>query len=133
MCDGYEKVLFKKCAASTTEGEASLHPALKVQAVHTSDSDGQAPIAHEDKKSTKAEKKKVYKYRLSYRKEWEQAYPWVYCTDPAKGMFCHLCQKHGNPPVKIKRGWTSRGICDWNHDTELLRVLAHSNARALLN
>ena len=40
----------KKRAASSTESEASLHPAPKAQAVHTSDSDCQAPIAHHDKK-----------------------------------------------------------------------------------
>ena len=48
----------RKRAASTTEGVASSHPAPKSQAVHTSDSDYHAPIAHQDKKSTKAEKKK---------------------------------------------------------------------------
>ena len=61
-------------ASSITEGAASSHPATKAQAVHTSDSDCQAPIAYQDKKSTKTEKKKVYESHLSYRKESEQAH-----------------------------------------------------------
>ena len=69
----------------------------------------------------------MYKSRLSYGKEWEQAYPWVYCADPAKGIFCYLCQKHGNPPVKIIGDWTSWGICDRNHATDLLKL--HDTAK----
>ena len=40
---------------------------------------------------SKAQQKKVYKARLTYRKEWEEKYPWVYCNDPQEGMFCKLC------------------------------------------
>ncbi len=47
---------------------------------------------------SKAKQRKVYKARLSYKKQWEQTYPWVYCKDPSEGMFCKLCQKRGNPP-----------------------------------
>ena len=36
---------------------------------------------------SKAQQKKVYKARLTYRKEWEEKYPWVYCNDPQEGMF----------------------------------------------
>ena len=51
----------------------------------------------------------------------------MYCTDPAKGMFCRLCQEHGRAPLTAKGGWTSRGICDWNHATELLKL--HNDAK----
>ena len=27
-------------------------------------------------------KKKLYKAKLSYKKEWEIHYPWLHCTDP---------------------------------------------------
>ena len=45
---------------------------------------------------SKAQKRKLYKARLSYKKEWAQKYPWVYCDDPKQDMFCMLCQKQGN-------------------------------------
>ena len=40
---------------------------------------------------SKAEQRKLYKFRLNYKKEWEQKYPWVYCNDVKEGMFCKLC------------------------------------------
>ena len=63
----------------------------------------------------------MYKSRLTYRKEWEQKYPWVYCNDVKEGMFCKLCQKRGNPPSTARGAWTTRGIRDWNHATEQLK------------
>ena len=44
---------------------------------------------------SKSEKKKAYKAKLSYRKQWKAKYPWVYCTDASQGMFCKLCQQKG--------------------------------------
>ena len=99
----------RKCS-----GEASSQPATKSQAL-----DCQATSTPKDKQTTKAEKKKLYKSRLGYKKEWEYNYSWVCCTDPAKGMFC---QDHGKAPLTAKGGWTSWGICDWNHATELLKL-----------
>ena len=71
---------------------------------------------------TKAAKKKVYKSKLSYRHQWESKYPWVYCNDIKVGMFCQLCQKFGRPPANAFGAWTSRGISDWNHGTEMLKL-----------
>ena len=75
---------------------------------------------------TASEKKKIYKSKLSYKKEWGKRYPWVNCNDPSKGMFCGTCQRWGNCPAGAKGGWTTRGITDWNHATELLRQHADS-------
>lgn len=72
--------------------------------------------------STKAAKKKVYKSKLTYRRQWESTYPWVHCSDPEKGMFCYICQKYGKPPANARGAWTSRGIADWNHATEMLKL-----------
>ena len=69
---------------------------------------------------TKAAKKKAYKARLTYKSHWESKYPWVHCSDAEEGMFCSLCQKHGKPPAN--GAWTSRGIVDWNHATEMLKL-----------
>lgn len=76
---------------------------------------------------SKGERKKVYKANLSYKKQWEQKYPWVYCTDVKQGMFCKLCQQRGNPPSTARGAWTSRGIKDWNHATELLKQHSKSH------
>ena len=65
--------------------------------------------------TTKALKKKVYKPKLTYRCQWESKYPWVYCEDPEKGMFCQICQKFGKPSATARGAWTSRGISDWNY------------------
>ncbi len=72
---------------------------------------------------SKSAKSKVnYRHRLSYRKEWDKTYPWVYCDSPVTGMFCNICQKYGKPPVTARGAWTSRGVTDWNHATELLKL-----------
>ena len=75
---------------------------------------------------SKAQKRKLYKARLSYKKEWEQKYPWVYCDDPKQGMFCKLCQKRGNAPSTARGAWTTREIQDWNHTTEQLKEHSQS-------
>lgn len=72
--------------------------------------------------SVKAAQKKAYKSKLTYRCQWESKYPWVYCNDTDIGMFCRLCQAHGKPPATARGGWTIRGIVDWNHATELLKL-----------
>ena len=100
----------KRSASVAEQGETSSQPATKSQALHTSDSDRQATSTPKGKETTKAEKKKLYKSRRGYKKEWEHNYPWVYCTDHAKGMFCRLCQEHGKLPLTAKGGWTSRGV-----------------------
>ena len=70
---------------------------------------------------TASEKKKLYKAKLSYKKDWEERYPWLSCNDPSKGMFCSTCLKWGKPPAGSRGAWTTRGITDWNHATELLK------------
>ena len=37
-------------------------------------------------------------------------------------MLCTFCQKSGNSPVTARGAWTTRGIKDWNHATELLKL-----------
>ncbi len=58
--------------------------------------------------------------RLSFRKEWRNKYPWVMCTE---GMFCSISRK--SPPGS-RDGWMSRGITDWRHGTEFLKLHAES-------
>ena len=93
-----------------------------------SSSSSQTLECSENMASSKSAKSKVnYRSRLSYRKEWEKLYPWVYCNTPEAGMFCHICQKFGKPPATARGGWTSRGITDWNHATEILKNHNDSN------
>ena len=33
----------------------------------------------------------------------------------------YTCQKYGNAPVRCKGAWTTKGVKDWNHATELLK------------
>ena len=70
----------------------------------------------------------MYKAQLSYKSIWGKQYPWVQCIciDPKDGMFRTTCIKRGNPPPSAKRGWTSRGIVNWNHATQLLKQHANS-------
>ena len=75
---------------------------------------------------TVSEKRKLYKVKLSYKKEWEKKYPWVFCDDPSKGMFCTTCQKWNKPPAGSQGAWVTREITDWNHGTELLKQHADS-------
>ena len=70
--------------------------------------------------TTKAAKKKVYKSKLTYRHQWKSKYPWVHYDETEKGMFCQLCQEFGKPPANARGAWTTRGIADWNHGTDLL-------------
>ena len=41
-------------------------------------------------------------------------------------MFCETCQKWGNPPAGSRGAWSTRGVTDWNHATELLKQHADS-------
>ena len=75
---------------------------------------------------TASQKKKLYKAKLSYKKDWETKYPWVYCNDAREGMFCGTCKRWGKPPAGSRGAWTTRGIMDWNHATELLKQHADS-------
>ena len=88
----------------------------------SSDGDGDVPTTPQYPACLKAAKKKIYKSKLSYRHQWEAKYPWVHCEDRQKGMFCRLCQEHGKPPANTRGAWTSRGILDWNHATEMLKL-----------
>ena len=73
------------------------------------------------------QKKKCYKKKLSYKKVWEKVYPWVQREDPKVGTFCTLCKKWERSPPSAKGGWTTRGVVDWNHATELLKQ--HSGSK----
>lgn len=75
---------------------------------------------------TAGEKRKLYKTNLIFKKEWEKKYPWVTCTNSTDGMFCAVCQKWGRPPAGTRGAWTTKGIGDWNHATELLKQHADS-------
>ena len=75
---------------------------------------------------TPCEKKRSYKAKLSYKKEWEKKYLWVTCKDPSDGMFCETCLKWGNPPAGSRGAWKTKGITDWSHGTELLKQHADS-------
>ena len=57
-----------------------------------------------------SEKRKLYKAKLSYKREWEKKYPWVSCKDASKGMFCTICQKWGHPTAGSRGAWTNKGI-----------------------
>ena len=41
-------------------------------------------------------------------------------------MFCAVCQKWGRPPAGTRGAWTTKGVGDWNHATELLKQHADS-------
>ena len=61
----------------------------------------------------------VLKARFSYRKHWEIQHP----KEVTCGMFCKLCQQASNPPPFARVvTWMSRGINDWNHASELLKL-----------
>ena len=96
------------------------------------DTSASAEFSHTDMvceppwKKVSSENHAAYKAKLSYKKKWEEKYPWVSCVSPADGMFCSICQKWGKPPAKSRGGWTTRGITDWNHASELLKQHADS-------
>ena len=48
------------------------------------------------------------------------------CKNPTDGMFCAICQKWGKPSTGTRGAWTTKGIVDWNHATELLKQHADS-------
>ena len=51
---------------------------------------------------SKSKKQTTYKARLSYRKQWEVKYSWVYCTDVTQGMFLCFDNCKGNPPATTR-------------------------------
>ncbi len=56
----------------------------------------------------------------------KKKYQWVSCTDSSEGMFCTICQKWGKPSAGSRGAWTTRGLTDWCHATELLKSHANS-------
>ena len=68
---------------------------------------------------TPYEKKRIYKAKLSYKRMGKEIS--LGHKDPSDGMFCETCLKWGNPPAGSRGAWKTRGITDWNHDTELLK------------
>ena len=48
------------------------------------------------------------------------------CANPTDGMFCAVCQKWGRPPAGTRGAWTTKGVNDLNHATELLKHHADS-------
>ena len=101
-----------KYSGEESDTEESLYRADKSKTFMT------CPVSN---KLFAQQKKKCYKKKLSYKKVWEKVYPWVQCEDPKVAMFCSLCKKWGRPPPSANGGWTTRGIIDWNHATELLK------------
>ena len=88
-------------------------------------------------KPSASEKRRAYVAHLSYRREWGKKYPWVFCSDSSKGMFCKMCQKWGQPCAGSRGAWITRGLTDWKHATELLKSHAwckcHEDAAATAN
>ena len=88
------------------------------------------------KKKSSSDKKKINKSQLSYTPEWEIKYPWVFCTNPKEGMFCHTCQKCKSWELHLCQCFPLPCICvgsrgeggmsDWNHAKEMLKKNANS-------
>ena len=106
--------------------EVILHPPLKIQELLPWMICFQNHLIPKYTNSS-SEQIKQYKAKLSYKREWENKYPWVTCKDASIGMFCTICKKWGLPTSGSRGAWTSRGITDWNHANELLR--AHEKSR----
>ena len=37
-------------------------------------------------------------------------------------IFCLICQRYEKAPANAQGVWTTRGIKDWNHATEMLKL-----------
>ena len=105
-----QQVLQGETTSLSTQKDVAQEPQRKKQCV-------ELPVS---------QKKKLYKAKLSYKKDWKTKYPWVCCNDPSEGMFCGTCQKWGRCPAVSRGEWTTRGITNWNHATELLKQHADS-------
>ncbi len=73
------------------------------------------------------QKKKYYKKKLSYKKVWEKKLSLGSVWRSKSWHVCTPCKIWGRPPPIAKGGWTTRGIVDWNHATELLKQ--HSGSK----
>ena len=105
-----------------------LHPPLKVQEMLPCRHDLlPTPPCSKKQQLSSSEQRRQYKAKLSYKREWEKKCPWVICKDSSKGMFCTICQKWDHPTAGSRGAWTSKGVTDWSHVTELSR--AHGESR----
>ena len=103
------------------DGDSDIDSQDKHTSKPARDQQSMAYSASTSKQLTKAEKKKMYKSHLTYNPKWEDKYGWLYCNNPGDGMFCRVCQESGTPPQSAKGAWTTRGMKDWNHATEILK------------
>jgi len=115
-----------RTSSTDQEGAGNDEPCCSQQVPSDEEQDKELePPPQKKRKSLLAsEKKKIYKAKLSYKKEWETKYPWIICKDPNEGMFCGICKKWGSPGSR--GAWSTRGITDWNHASELLKQHAES-------
>ena len=97
------------------------------ESLYCADKSKSSMTCHVSNKLSAQQKKEMLQEKVIYKKVWEKVYPWVQCEYPEVGMFCTLCKKWGRPPPSVKGGWTTRGIVDWNHATELLKQ--HSGSK----
>ena len=79
-----ELSLPQECSESDSETQYILG------SVATSSSpESSCPQAKKCKPSA-SEKRRAYVVCLSYKRKWEKKYPWVFCSDSSKGMFCKI-------------------------------------------
>lgn len=76
----------KRARTEEPDEEESVAPTTSSSDLSQSPTDSEALVC-----GSKAEQKKLYKSRLTYRKDGEHNYPWVYCNDVKEGMFYKLC------------------------------------------
>ena len=113
----------------TGTGNSSEDPSQQSSEVSSlPSSSGEPPPPHSKKQQqlSSSEKRRQYKAMLSYKREWEKKYPSVTCQDASKGMFCTVCMKWGHPSAGSRGAWTSKGISDWSHATEVLKLHGES-------
>ena len=114
-----------KCTGTGNSSEDPSQQCSEVSSLPSSS--GEPPPPHSKKQQlSSSEKIRQYKAKLSYKREWEKKYPWVTCQDASKGMFCTVCTKWGHPSAGSRGAWISKGISDWSHATEVLKLHGES-------
>ncbi len=83
----------RKRTASEATGAGTSAEASQADLEGASQSGAEPPQAK--KKLSSREQRAAYRSKLSYKKAWEEKYPWVSCDNPLDVMFCVSHVKSG--------------------------------------
>lgn len=114
-------IIESRSSSNDQEGSGNDEPHCSQQVPTDEQQDEELEQPPQKRKKNLSAGEKMYKAKLSYKREWEAKHPWIICKDPNEGISCGICKKWKTPPSESISAWSMRGLTDWNRVSELLK------------